>query len=189
MGYSGGCSDVVVVWGWRWGERTTVRWRVRPCSLAQIAEKTRLGDLGIATLRRKLEVVKKPIRVLVVEDSEFDARILIGTLKQGGYEPAWKRVENAQTMRDALREETWEVVLSDYNLPEFSAPEALRLLQESGLDLPFVIISGGIGEDVAVAAMKAGAHDYLMKGNLTRFVPAVEREMRKVTGGGLPGLF
>jgi sigma-B regulation protein RsbU (phosphoserine phosphatase) len=125
-----------------------------------------------------LDVVKKPIRVLVVEDSEFDARILIGTLKQGGYDPVWRRVESAGTMREALQNETWELVLSDYNLPEFSAPDALRLLQESGLDLPFVIISGGIGEDVAVAAMKAGAHDYLMKGNLARLVPAVEREMR-----------
>jgi phosphoserine phosphatase RsbU/P len=114
-----------------------------------------------------------------VEDSEFDARILIGTLKQGGYDPVWRRVENAETMRDALQNETWDVVLSDYNLPEFSAPDALRLLQETGLDLPFVIISGGIGEDVAVASMKAGAHDYLMKGNLARLVPAVEREMRE----------
>jgi sigma-B regulation protein RsbU (phosphoserine phosphatase) len=132
-----------------------------------------------------LDVVKKPIRVLVVEDSEFDARILIGTLKQGGYDPVWRRVESAATMRDALQNESWELVLSDYNLPEFSAPDALRLLQESGLDLPFVIISGGIGEDVAVASMKAGAHDYLMKGNLARLVPAVEREMREaeVRGG------
>lgn len=123
--------------------------------------------------------MKKPIRVLVVEDSEFDARILIGTLKQGGYDPVWRRVENAATMREALQNEAWEVVLSDYNLPEFSAPDALRLLQQTGLDLPFVIISGGIGEDVAVASMKAGAHDYLMKGNLARLVPAVEREMRE----------
>jgi sigma-B regulation protein RsbU (phosphoserine phosphatase) len=123
--------------------------------------------------------VKKPIRVLVVEDSEFDARILIGTLKQGGYDPVWKRVENAQAMGDALSKESWDVVLSDYNLPEFSAPAALRLLQQTGLELPFIIISGGIGEDVAVASMKAGAHDYLMKGNLARLVPAVEREMRE----------
>src|SRR5439155_4305359 len=74
---------------------------------------------------------------------------------------------------------TWDVVLSDYNMPEFSAPAALKTLQDSGLDLPFIIISGGIGEDVAVAAMKAGAHDYLMKGNLARLAPAVERELRE----------
>jgi phosphoserine phosphatase RsbU/P len=123
--------------------------------------------------------VKKPIRVLIVEDSEFDARILVSTLRQGGYEPVFKRVETAETMREALEGERWDIVLSDYNLPSFSAPEALRLLQETGLDLPFVIISGGIGEDIAVAAMKAGAHDYLMKGNLARLMPAVEREMRE----------
>jgi phosphoserine phosphatase RsbU/P len=122
---------------------------------------------------------KKPIRVLVVEDSEFDARILVGTLKQGGYDPAWQRVETSEAMVRALEEESWDVILSDYNLPDFSAPAALRLLQQSGLDLPFLIISGGIGEDVAVASMKAGAHDYLMKGNLARLVPAVEREMRE----------
>lgn len=124
-------------------------------------------------------VAKKPIRVLVVEDSEFDARILVATLKQGGYEPNWKRVEKTEEMVEALEEESWDIVLSDYNLPVFSAPEALQLLQKSGLDLPFIIISGGIGEDVAVAAMKAGAHDYLMKGTLARLVPAVEREMRE----------
>jgi phosphoserine phosphatase RsbU/P len=124
-------------------------------------------------------VTKKPIRVLVVEDSEFDARILVATMKQGGYEPQWKRVEDAPAMLEALEKESWDVILSDYNLPEFSAPAALRLLQQSGLDLPFLIISGGIGEDVAVAAMKAGAHDYLMKGTLARLVPAVEREMRE----------
>jgi sigma-B regulation protein RsbU (phosphoserine phosphatase) len=123
--------------------------------------------------------VKKAIRVLVVEDSEFDARILIGTLKQGGYDPQWRRVENPHSLREALASESWDVVLSDYNLPDFSAPEALKQLQETGLDLPFIIISGGIGEDVAVAAMKAGAHDYLMKGHLARLVPAVEREMRE----------
>lgn len=119
--------------------------------------------------------------MLIVEDSEFDARILVNTLRQGGYEPAWKRVEDATGMQEALRQGTWEVILADYNLPTFSAPEALKLLQESGLDLPFVIISGGIGEDIAVAAMKSGAHDYLMKGNLARLVPAVEREIREAS--------
>ena len=123
--------------------------------------------------------MKRPIRVLIVEDSEFDARILVNTLRQGGYDPTFRRVETAESMRQALTEQPWEIVLSDYNLPSFSAPEALRVLQETGLDLPFVIISGGIGEDIAVAAMKAGAHDYLMKGNLARLTPAVDREMRE----------
>jgi PAS domain S-box-containing protein len=122
---------------------------------------------------------KKPIRVLIVEDSEFDARVLVNTLRQAGYEVAFRRVDSAPTLREALAEGSWEVILSDYNLPGFSAPEALAIVQQSGLDLPFIIISGGIGEDVAVAAMKAGAHDYLMKGNLARLPPAVERELRE----------
>src|SRR5688500_14143257 len=112
--------------------------------------------------------MKIPLRVLVVEDSEFDARILINMLKKGGYDPVFERVETRPAMETALKNKTWDVILSDYNMPEFSAPDALKLLQETGLDLPFIIVSGGIGEDTAVAAMKAGAHDYLMKGNLAR---------------------
>jgi sigma-B regulation protein RsbU (phosphoserine phosphatase) len=122
---------------------------------------------------------KIPLRVLIIEDSEFDARILVSTLKQGGYQPAFQRVETAETLRAALANEKWDIILSDYNMPSFSAPEALKIVQDSGLDLPFIIISGGIGEDVAVAAMKAGANDYLMKGNLARLAPAVERELRE----------
>src|SRR5438128_6168968 len=120
-----------------------------------------------------------PLRVLIIEDSEFDARILVNTLRQGGYQPTFQRVDTAEGLRAALKEECWDIILSDYNMPGFSAPEALTIVQESGLDLPFIIISGGIGEDVAVAAMKAGANDYLMKGNLARLAPAVERELRE----------
>src|SRR5437762_9549974 len=122
---------------------------------------------------------KTPLRVLIIEDSEFDARILVNTLRQGGYQPVFLRVETAEAMRTALKEQQWDMILSDYNMPSFSAPAALSIVQESGLDLPFIIISGGIGEDVAVAAMKAGANDYLMKGNLARLAPAVERELRE----------
>jgi len=122
--------------------------------------------------------MRTPLRVLIVEDSEFDARILVNLLRAGGYEPSYRRVEAARTLADALREEPWELVLSDYNLPDFNASEALRIVQASGLDVPFIVISGGIGEDIAVGMMKAGAHDYLMKGQLARLVPAVERELR-----------
>jgi PAS domain S-box-containing protein len=122
---------------------------------------------------------KRPLRVLVVEDSEFDARMLVGLLRAGGFELEFERVETAGAMRDALDQVPWQVILADYNLPEFSAPKALEVLQESQLDIPFIIVSGGIGEDTAVAAMKSGAHDYLMKGNLARLVPAVERELRE----------
>ena len=124
---------------------------------------------------------KIPLRVLIIEDSEFDARILASTLKQGGYQPTFQRVETAETLRAALANEPWDIILSDYNMPAFTAPEALKIVQGSGLDLPFLIISGGIGEDVAVAAMKAGANDYLMKGNLARLAPAVERELREAS--------
>lgn len=123
--------------------------------------------------------MKPPLRVLIVEDSEFDARIMVNLLRQGGWEVKYQRVETGPAMQEALTNGTWDCVLSDYNLPEFSAPDALRLLQKSALDLPFVVISGGIGEDIAVATMKAGAHDYLMKGNLQRLAPAVDRELRE----------
>ena len=121
---------------------------------------------------------KLPLSVLVVEDSEFDARRLVGLLKSGGFIPTFKRVEPASEMVEALNHEKWEVILADYNLPEFSAPKALEVLRNTKLDIPFIIVSGGIGEDTAVAAMRAGANDYLMKGNLARLVPAVERELR-----------
>lgn len=119
------------------------------------------------------------LRVLIVEDSELDARVLVSLLRQGGWSVTFRRVETREAMRQALESEKWDLVLSDHSLPAFSAPEALQLLQETGLDLPFLIVSGGIEEGVAVAAMKAGAHDFLMKGALGRLVPAVQRELRE----------
>lgn len=123
--------------------------------------------------------MSEPLRVLIIEDSEFDAMVLVSVLRAGGYQVDIRRVESPSQMEEALAQPSWDVILADYNLPEFSAPAALQMLQESGLDIPFIIISGGIGEDVAVAAMKAGAHDYLMKGHLARLVPVVEREIRE----------
>ncbi|MBI3994452.1 MAG: EAL domain-containing protein [Nitrospirae bacterium] len=123
----------------------------------------------------------KPLRVLIVEDSEDDAALLVRELRWNNYDPTFKRVETAQGMSAALARGPWDVIICDYNLPHFSAPVALMMVQQSGLDLPFVIVSGSIGEDVAVAAMKSGAHDYVMKGNLKRLVPAVEREIREAT--------
>jgi PAS domain S-box-containing protein len=123
--------------------------------------------------------MKAILRVLVVEDSEFDAQIMINLLRKAGYQVQMQRVETAQAMQAALLEQPWDVILADYNLPTFDAPAALNVLQQTSLDVPFIIVSGGIGEDVAVAAMKAGAHDYLMKGNLSRLAPAVERELRE----------
>ena len=122
--------------------------------------------------------MSKPIHILIVEDSEDDSLLLLHELRQGGYDPDSKRVETSGSMRTALEQRQWDLVISDYVLPGFSGLDALNVLKESGLDLPFIIVSGRIGEDLAVVAMKAGAHDYIVKGNLKRLVPAVERELR-----------
>jgi PAS domain S-box-containing protein len=115
----------------------------------------------------------------MVEDSEDDAALLERELRRGGYEPLSKRVDTAAAMSAELRGQEWDMVISDYVMPKFSGLEALTLLKESGLDLPFIIISGKIGEETAVEAMKAGAHDYIMKDKLTRLIPTVQRELRE----------
>ncbi|RJX28646.1 MAG: hybrid sensor histidine kinase/response regulator [Desulfurivibrio sp.] len=120
-----------------------------------------------------------PLRVLIVEDSENDAILMIRELHRGGYEPRALRVETAEAMQEALAAGEWDIIISDYVLPRFSGLAALHILKQSGRDLPFIVISGNIGEDIAVGAMKAGAHDYILKGNLTRLVPAVDRELRE----------
>lgn len=120
----------------------------------------------------------KPLRMLIVEDSEEDMLLLLMELRRNGYEPEFERVETREAMSEALQRREWDVVISDYVMPRFSGLDALAALKETGLDLPFIIVSGNIGEDIAVEAMKAGAHDYILKGNLKRLVPAVERELR-----------
>ncbi|MFZ0927939.1 MAG: ATP-binding protein [Syntrophobacteraceae bacterium] len=122
--------------------------------------------------------MKKLLRVLIVEDSEDDTLLLLRELRRGGYEPAAKRVETPEAMREALAKEKWDIIISDFILPRFSGLAALDVLKRSGFDLPFIIVSGKIGEDTAVDAMKAGAHDYIMKENLKRLPPAVKRELR-----------
>lgn len=119
------------------------------------------------------------LRLLLVEDSEIDAELVVRELRSGGYEPDFQQVETAAAMQSALERQSWDLVLTDFNMPNFSAMGALTVLQNSGLDLPIIIVSGTIGEDTAVAAMKAGAHDFVMKNNLARLVPAVERELRE----------
>jgi two-component system cell cycle sensor histidine kinase/response regulator CckA len=121
----------------------------------------------------------KPLRVLVVEDSEDDALLVMRELRRNGYDPTFDRVETSEAMKAVLTRQTWDVVISDYRMPRFSAPAALALLTETGIDLPFIVISGTIGEETAVETMKAGAHDYLMKDNLNRLVPAIDRELRE----------
>jgi PAS domain S-box-containing protein len=123
-----------------------------------------------------------PLRVLMVEDSENDAGLIIRRLQQAGYDLVHERVETADAMRTALAQTDWDIVLADYRMPHFSASAALEILQASGRDLPFIIVSGTIGEEKAVALMKAGAHDYVMKHNLARLVPAVARELGEAQG-------
>lgn len=124
--------------------------------------------------------MNKPLCVLIVEDSEDDTLLLVRELRRGGYDPKFERVDTAEAMNTALHSQRWDIIISDYSMPDFSAPAALELLKKSGIDLPFIIISGNIGEDIAVEAMKAGAHDYLMKGKLARLIPTIERELREV---------
>lgn len=120
----------------------------------------------------------KILRVLIVEDSEDDTLLIENQLHRGGFSVEYERVETAATMRTALAAREWDLVISDYSLPTFNALAALTVLQQTGLDLPFIIVSGSIGEETAVRAMKAGAHDYIMKHNLARLLPAIERELR-----------
>jgi signal transduction histidine kinase len=120
-----------------------------------------------------------PLGVLIVEDNERDAMLLLRELKRGGYEVSYERVDTPEMMTAALDRRTWDIVLSDYSMPRFSAPAALAVVKERGLDLPFIIISGTIGEETAVASLRAGAHDFLVKGALARLLPAIERELRE----------
>jgi len=120
-----------------------------------------------------------PLLTLIVEDSEADAKMVLHELRRGGYTLEYERVDNAADMRAALLDRQWDIVISDYTMPDFDGLSALLILKESGLDLPFIIVSGSVGESLAVEAMRAGAHDYLMKDNLARFVPAVARELRE----------
>jgi len=119
-----------------------------------------------------------PLHVLIVEDSEDDALLLVRELRRGGFEPAFERVDTPDALRAALGRQEWDILFADYSMPHFSGTAALALVRERGLDLPFIFVSGTIGEDTAVEAMRAGAQDYVTKGNLKRLLPAVERELQ-----------
>jgi PAS domain S-box-containing protein len=123
--------------------------------------------------------MSEPLHLLLVEDSDEDAQLVIRELDREGYKVVYERVETAQAFTEALSRRAWDVILCDYSLPQFDAPHALEALKESGHDLPFIIISGTIGEETAVMALKAGAHDFLIKGNYARLGPAIERERRE----------
>jgi diguanylate cyclase len=122
-----------------------------------------------------------PLRVLVIEDNEDDAALVVRTLTKAGYDIASTRVDSAEGLRGALDRGPWDLAIADYTMPSFSGTQALEIIRENAVDLPFIFVSGTIGEDIAVAAMKQGAHDYIIKGNLARLAPAVERELRDAT--------
>ena len=121
---------------------------------------------------------KQSLRALLVEDSPDDAELNLHELRRGGFEVDALRIDNAEAMIEALIEGNWDLVLSDFQLPGFGGIEALEILHASGEDIPFIIVSGAIGEEIAVSVMRAGAHDYVFKGNLARLCPAVARELK-----------
>jgi len=121
----------------------------------------------------------QPIRLLLVEDSEDDALLLMREIRLAGFDAETTRVDTLRGLETALESQDWDVVVSDYALPSFDGLTALEMVQNAGIDLPFIVVSGTIGEDVAVAAMRAGAHDYVMKDRLARLGPAIQRELRE----------
>ena len=133
------------------------------------------GHQGFAPAEQAL--TPEPLRVLIVEDSADDAELLVRELQRGGYGPVCERVETAAAMQAALAQQTWDLVVSDHSVLQFDSLAALNVLKASGTDIPFIIVSGTIGEERAVQAMKAGASDYLVKGKLARLIPVVAREL------------
>jgi signal transduction histidine kinase len=120
-----------------------------------------------------------PLRLLLLEDSPDDELLVLSALRAGGYDPSHLRVWTAEDLRHALQDRSWDIVISDYSMPGFTARDALAIAGASGLDVPFIIVSGTVGEEIAVSAMKAGAHDYVMKDALARLSPSIDRELRE----------
>jgi DNA-binding NtrC family response regulator len=118
--------------------------------------------------------MSKTINVLIVEDSQADTELIVHQLEKADYAVYFKQVETADEMNNELEKRKWDVIIADYKLPKFSAPAALALLQKTGSDIPFIVVSGVIGEETAVELMRSGAHDYLMKDKLARLVPALK---------------
>jgi len=125
------------------------------------------------------EIENPRLRVLIAEDSEDDALLIVRELKRSGYTPEMQRVDSATAMQSALETLAWDLIITDHNMPSFDSQEALALAREYDKNVPIIVVSGSIGEEIAVDAMKSGAHDYVMKGNLTRLIPAIKRELRE----------
>lgn len=122
--------------------------------------------------------MKTIMRVLFVEDSEDQAALAVEHLRAHGFDPVFERVETPETLRTALKRKVWDAVICDYSMPKFNGAAALKIYHESHLDIPFICVSGSLGEERAVEMMRAGAHDYIMKGNMARLGPSVARELQ-----------
>jgi len=120
-----------------------------------------------------------PLRALIVEDSQNDCDLLLGMLGRGGYDVTHQRVCDAAALTSVLEREKWDIVISDFSMPGFKGTQALEMVRKKGLDVPFIFLSGTIGEEIAVSAMRAGAQDYVIKGNAARLLPAIQRELRE----------
>jgi|SRR5579863_8700826 len=114
-----------------------------------------------------------PIRILIIEDSEDDGDLIVRELRRGGYDVKFERVQTAAALESAFASREWDLIISDYSMPHFSGVDALAMVRKNGSEVPFIFASGTMGEETAVAAMRNGAQDYLMKNNLKRLVPAV----------------
>ncbi len=123
--------------------------------------------------------MKTPLEVVIVEDSEDDTQLLLRKLKRANYEPRWVRIETEEELNRVLDEQAPDIIIADYAMPKFNGLAALSMIRERGLDIPFIMVSGTVGEEFAVEVMRAGAHDYLMKDSLSRLVPAIKRELKE----------
>ncbi len=121
----------------------------------------------------------EPLRVLFVEDSQDDADLIIHEFKRGGFDITYERVETEEAMALALERKKWDLIICDYMMPRFNAMAALVVLKGSGLDIPAIVVSGTVGEEVAVETIRSGARDYILKDNLTRFIPSIKRELEQ----------
>ena len=132
--------------------------------------------------KEKTGIVNKALQLLIIDDSEDDAFLIMRALRKGGLKPEYHQVENEEKLRVALNKQSWDIVISDHNMPEFSSQEAIKVVKELYPDLPVIVVSGTIEERVGIEAMKTGAQDYIMKDNLARLIPVIERELKETVG-------
>jgi len=129
----------------------------------------------------------KPLNVLMIEDSEDDAMLIVHELEHGGYDVCWERLVKADAIKDALSRKAWDIILSDHAMPGICAPEALAIVKQCSVDTPFIIVSGWMTDELAEAAKKEGARDFVPKNRLSRLVPVVERELKSKKKTKKPG--